>query len=260
MKYLATALTVAAFWQPATAATIGFETLVLPPAGYLNGADGGGGFSIEGATFLNNYDDDFGSWSGFAISNVTDNTTRGFANQYSAVTGGGVGGSSNYAVGYFSTYDFASTHIVFESPTSLLGRGTYITNTTWAYYDMLEGGAFGSKQFGGASGDDADWFKLVIEGFGETNQSTGVVEFYLADFRFDNNSLDYIVDDWRFVDLSDLGSGVKRVEMSLESSDVGAFGINTPTYFAMDQFMAVPEPSSLLAAVCGLGLLLRRNR
>ena len=260
MKFLATALSLAALWQPSAAATIGFETFVLPPAGFLNGSDGGGGFSIDGATFLNNYDDDFGSWSGFAISNVTDNTTRGFPNQYSAITGGGVDGSANYAVGYFSTYDFASTHIVFDSLTNLVGRGTYITNTTWAYFDMLEGGSFGSKQFGGASGDDPDWFKLVIEGFGETNNSTGVVEFYLADFRFADNALDYIVNKWSFVDLSALGGSVKRVEMSMDSSDVGAFGINTPTYFAMDNFMAVPEPSSLMAAICGLGLLLRRRR
>ena len=36
--------------------------------------------------------------------------------------------------------------------------------------------------------------------------------------------------------------------------------MNTPSYFAMDHFLAVPEPSSLCIAITGLGLMLRRKR
>jgi hypothetical protein len=59
------------------------------------------------------------------------------------------------------------------------------------------------------------------------------VEFYLADFRFENNGEDYIVDTWEYVDLSSLGV-VNKLEFSLGSSDVGAWGMNTPAYFVID--------------------------
>ena len=243
---------------PALASVTTFESVTLPGAGFLNGSDGSGGFVIDQVTFNNNYDDDFGSWSGFSISNRTDNATQGFANQYSAITGGGFGGSSNYAVGYYSTYEAITTHVRFEAVTSLAGLGAYFTNTTWAALDMQNSGAFGSKKFGGPTGNDPDWFKLTIQGFAGL-ASTGTVEFYLADFRAENNALDYIVTNWRYVDFTPLGSP-DRLEMSLSSSDVGAFGMNTPSYFAMDHFLAVPEPSSFCIVITGLGLLLRRKR
>lgn len=247
---------IAAFCHVADAALVSFESFTLGPAGYDNGSEGGGGFdSGDGASFLNNYNSDPESWSGFAISNITNNTLKGSANQYSAIPGGGFGGSSNYAIGLYSTSEI-STHVTFSSVTSLLGRGTYITNTTWAYYEMSEGGDLNPKKFGGPSGDDPDWFKLVIEGFVGANPVGSAVEFYLADFRPADNAQDFIIDDWSFVDLSSLGS-VDRVTFSLVASGTG---INVPTYFAMDNFMAVPEPSSLLIAIGGLGLVLRRKR
>lgn len=261
MKYHAiVAAVIAALAQTpsaAIAAVATFDSVALPGSGYWNGSDGSGGINVEGTTFHNNYDNTYGSWSGFAISNHTDVTTPGFMNQYSAYTAGGQGGSSNYAVGYYSTYDAVTTHVIFGSLTDLAGKGAYFTNTTWAALDMLNGGDFGSKKFGGPSGNDPDWFKLTLEGFAGAN-STGTLDFYLADFRAADNSQDYIVSDWRYLDFSPLGS-VNRIEFSMSSSDVGAFGMNTPSYFAMDT-IAVPEPSSLLVALSGLGLLLRRKR
>jgi hypothetical protein len=239
---------------PSLASVITFESVPLPGSGYVN--DAGGQFVIDQVTFINNYDDEFGSWSGFAISNRTDNTTPGFLNQYSAITGGGFGGSSNYAVGYYATNEI-TTHVSFEAVTDLTGLGAYFTNTTYVVFDMQNGSGF-SKKFGGPTGNDPDWFKLTIQGFAGLN-STGTVEFYLADFRAENNALDYIVNNWRYVDFSPLGSP-DRLEMSLSSSDNGAFGMNTPSYFAMDHFMAVPEPSSLCIVITGLGLMLRRKR
>ena len=59
--------------------------------------------------------------------------------------------------------------------------------------------------------------------------------FYLADYRFEDNSQDYIVSDWEYLDLRSLGD-VDSLSFVLSSSDVGAAGINTPTYFSMDNF------------------------
>ena len=48
---------------------------------------------------------------------------------------------------------------------------------------------------------------------------TNVVEFYLADFRSAEDSLDYIVNDWRWIDLSNLGN-VDSLQFTMNSSDV----------------------------------------
>jgi hypothetical protein len=90
---------------------------------------------------------------------------------------------------------------------------------------------------------------------------TGTVEFYLADFRFSNNSLDYIVDQWTEVDLNRLGSAAS-IRLTFSGSDVGAFGLNTPAYVALDQLRltAVPEPSHGLFLVALAGLGLNRHR
>ena len=242
---------------PAIATVTTFEEFALPPEGYLNGSDESGGFTHAGVTFRNNYNTTYGSWSGFAISSLTDTTTPGWFNQYSVFAGAGAGGSSQFAVGYFSSYEPPMV-IEFAAAMDLTGLGASFTNTTYAALEMLNGGAFGAKKFGGTSGDDPDWFVLRIEGFAG-GSSTGLIEFYLADFRFSDNSQDYILDDWAWVDFSALGT-VDELRMTMGSSDVGSFGINTPTYFAMDNFLAVPEPSSLVAAIAGLSLLLRRKR
>ena len=94
--------------NPALAATVTFETVNVSPDGYWNGSDLSGTLSpisdfgestynqnrqIEGSGFQNSFTDWGGgssSWSGFAISNHTDTTTPGFANQYSACAGSGV--------------------------------------------------------------------------------------------------------------------------------------------------------------------------
>lgn len=191
-------------------------------------------------------------WDGWAYSRTTDTVTSGFGNQYSSVAGGGASGSDNYAVAY------GSVAIDLNSSTDFTGLGLMVTNTTYAHNSMRDGDFFG-KMFGGVSGDDADWFLLTIQGW-NGGLSTGTVEFYLADYRFTNNSLDYLVDEWAFVDLSALGT-IDELGFSLSSSDNGAFGMNTPASFAIDNIGVVPEPSNvLLGAISVLGFTLRRSR
>jgi hypothetical protein len=254
----------------ATAAVIGFEEIPLGgsngPTGVWNGQDGSGSISTGGASFNNYYTDwggGFYSWSGIAFSNTTDTTNADYSNQYSSVTGSG-DDSATYGVAYFSEYEIGNganpPTITFDQVTDLTGLGISITNTYWAAQSMLQGdAALGSgpgKKFGGESGTDADWFKLIITGLDEDNHSTGSQEFYLADYRGED---DYVITDWTFVDLSALGD-VKSLVFTMESSDTGAFGINTPAYFAFDNVLAVPEPSALLMTFAGLGIFLRRKR
>jgi hypothetical protein len=116
--------------------------------------------------------------------------------------------------------------------------GLYVTNNNYTYYSMLNGDLY-SKKFGGTNGNDPDFLLLTITGKDSDGNVTGAVEFYLADFRFEENSRDYIASTWWFVDLTSLGA-VKSLEFSLRSSDNGVFGMNTPAYFAIDNIILEP--------------------
>ncbi|HKL34539.1 MAG TPA: DUF4465 domain-containing protein [Tangfeifania sp.] len=205
-----------------------FESVQLDSASWWNGSDGSGGFSSGGFRFPNDYNQEWGSWSGFSVSNMKDSTTAGWSNQYSAITAGGVNNSENYAVVYTS----GELKMEFDNPVSL--SGLYVTNSTYAYLTMKNGDAY-SKKFGGEDGTDPDYFKLIVSGTGIYGEETAEIEFFLADFTSENDEDDYILSTWKWVDLGSLGV-VKNIKFRLESSDVGDWGMNTPAYFCMDNF------------------------
>jgi hypothetical protein len=222
----------------ANAATATFDDLTLPAESYWNGSDGSGGFTSGGVHFSNNYDAEWVSWDGFSYSNLTDTAMQGIAAQYNAIAGSGQGSSANYAVCYTG---WASPPAVTLSSPGVV-EGLYVTNNNYTYYSMLNGDAF-AKKFGGAGGSDPDFFKLTITGKNIDGNTTGTVDFYLADYRFEDNGEDYIVDTWLYVDLTSLGE-VMSLEFALSSSDVGDWGMNTPGCFAIDTI--VYEPASSL--------------
>ncbi len=107
----------------------------------------------------------------------------------------------------------------------------FVTNSTYAALSMENGDAY-AKKFGGADGTDPDWFLLTIKGY-DKGAYTDSTNFYLADFRSENPADDYILKSWAWVDLQGLGA-VDSLTFELHSSDVGAYGMNTPAYFCLD--------------------------
>jgi hypothetical protein len=203
-----------------------FDDLPLAPETFWNGSDLSGSFKSSGITFYNSYNKDWQSWSGFVYSNTTDVTTAGYSNQYSAITGIGYEGSANYAVCY------PSPSAELELSAKAKTTGFYITNSTYAYLSMKNGDAF-AKKFGGESGNDPDYLKLMIEALDAESKPVDTVYFYLADFRPTDNSKDYILNKWTWVDLSELKEA-NRLRFSLSSSDNSYGYMNTPGYFCMD--------------------------
>ena len=260
-KALATAVMVCLAAGAAVAGVADFDGLALATESYWNGSadPSAGGFATGPAVFNNFYTIDAFSgwafWGGWAYSNVTDNTTAGYTNQYSAVAGAGHTGDT-YGVAYMDTFYGVTPTVSFAQPTALVSA--YVTNTTYAYFDMLQGGAY-SKQFGGAGGGDPDWFLLTITGKDAAGGVTGTVERYLADFRFTDGADDFLLDAWTPVDLSGLGV-VASVAFTLSSSDTGAWGMNTPAYFALDTLTVAPEPATLALAAAGAAVALARRR
>ncbi|REK17487.1 MAG: DUF4465 domain-containing protein [Planctomycetota bacterium] len=200
----------------------------MPPGGsYVDAhVSHGASFNVEGGV-----DAGFGFffWSGWTVSSQTDTTTPGFGNQYTGFAGSGSEGSDNYAIGF--TGGGATPTI--QVPSGEKPIRLDVTNTTYAALSMLNGDAF-AKQFGGPSGHDPDEFVLTITG----NNGAGSIDVHLADYRFADNQLDYVLGTWLTVDISDLQDATE-LTFDLTTTDVGTFGPNTPLYFALDNFRSV---------------------
>lgn len=192
------------------------------------------GFDDGLAHFYTNYDTAGykGLRSGFVYSNMTDSVTSGYTNPNSAKAAAGYNGSSQYVV--------ANGSNVVTLKGSAVGKpvsGFYATNNTYAYNSMRDGDAF-ARKFGDSGtvvGSHPDWFKLTIYGYLNGTKKADSVDFYLADFRFSDDSKDYILKTWEWVDLLPLGN-VDSIEFKLTSSDVGQWGMNTPAFFCLDNF------------------------
>ena len=207
--------------------TSDFESILMQTDTFWNGAGSEGGMRSGGAFFLNDYNTQWGSWSGFSISNTRDTSAGKWSNQYSCVSGSGAHNSSSYAVAY------NNGEIILASSASMdTVYGMSVNNSTYAYKTMLNGDAF-AKKFGGNSGSDPDSFIVRFTGLDTNETSTGVVDFYLADFRFTDSTKDYILNNWTWVDLSSLGL-VSKIKLSFNSSDRGKWGMNNPAYVCID--------------------------
>lgn len=211
-----------------------FESFSVGPNSYLNGSGApvASQFTSGSVEFPNVYQTAYGGyWSnGWAYSNVQNDTTAGFTNLYAAYAGEGHLASENYAVAQSGSY-FRITGADKGKPV----KGIYVTNGTFAAQSMLKGDNF-AKKFGGATGNDPDFFILTIKAYLNGTLNSDSVNFYLADYTNANNAMDSIVKSWAWVDLSSLGNTDSLV-FSLSSSDNGQFGMNTPAFFCVDDII-----------------------
>jgi len=198
---------------------VDFENVKLNADSIWNGSDGSGSFTTKVATFNNNYNSAWFSWSGFACSAKTDKTTVGYVNQYSVSAGSGALSSKQFALAYGTATLICDSNVYGNFSI----KSIMLTNSTYAFLDMKNGSTY-SKKF--AAGD---WFKIIITGYLNNNKQ-GEVEYYLADFRAGKTILS---NTWNKVDVSTIGK-VDKVTFNFDSSDKGSFGMNTPAYACID--------------------------
>lgn len=208
-----------------------FETLNLPIDSYWDGSNQAGGFTSGNAYFPNSYDTSFGGYwaEGWALGSYTDTLKDDLAGMYYSIAGGGAELSSTYAIGQAGS--------VIRLQGNAAGKklnDVYITNTNYAYYSMLNGDQF-AKKFGGATGNEPDFLVVTIHAWFNGSLKSDSINFYLADFRNSDNSKDYVIKDWTLVDLSSLGNADSLI-FDMNSSDTGMYGMNTPPFFAIDNF------------------------
>lgn len=214
--------------------TTDFENFGLS-VGESNNNAPDGTFTSGNVSLFNNNPGGF--WEGWAISAQNDTLTPGFMNDLSVIAGEGAEGSTSFAV----TYAFSPQKITLTG--DAIGgvvQGMYVNNNTYAYLGIRDG-VGPATAFGGMDGNAPDFYLLTIKAIKDGELKADSVDFYLADYRFDNNDDDYIVKDWTYIDLTSLGN-VDELQISLSSSDNGEFGMNTPAYVCVDNIITADMP------------------
>jgi hypothetical protein len=160
------------------------------------------------------------SWEGFTVSTVSQDT----ANVFGCVANGGLGGvATPYIIGYYSEWVSASQ-----------GYSSNIIDFNGEYYpeyvyicqnsntkEGITNGVFNSRPF-----TQTDTLTLTIQALDSNMQPTATILYYLAVDGQKNNG-------WVKVPLNSLGK-TSCLSFSMQTTDIGDFGSNTPLYFALD--------------------------
>ncbi|MGN0214466.1 MAG: DUF4465 domain-containing protein [Muribaculaceae bacterium] len=212
-----------------------FDDNYLAENFWWNGDVDNGDTFYSGSFAFNNYRISAWSyWESFAYANSTDDSYTILNDQYNNAAGGGADNTGAYAVvysGYYST----PTIDVTNSIDGITIPGVYINNTAWAVKSMTEGDSYTNAFTTG------DYFKVTFTGY-DADNNTSTVDYYLADYTSEDEAEHYMLKQWRWVDLSGLGSVVKlTVNVSASQSGV-------PSYVCLDQLGAA-KPSGISSPV-----------
>ena len=165
-------------------------------------------------------------WSGFAISIENNTTTQSIDNQFSVYATTGADKSKTFSV-FLSDEKGSPNKLYFSDNKNHTLKSIAVNNSTYTALTIKRGDT-NAKAF-----DYGDWYKLTIKGYDNQDNPTGEVEFYLADYQFENSNRRYVISSWTNVDLQALGK-INSVEFVLSSSDTDENGYRTPLYFCID--------------------------
>ena len=208
-----------------------FEGLLTEEETYFQAEDGEafGEWGYYQSSFtdidgLANFTHFYASWGfggGFTYCNTTDTTTPGYTN-LSAITAGGYDGGTTYLTASTAN-EVTVTNL---NPDANLFKGAYITNTTYAYLAMAEGDDGNGDYAYVTKFDDSSYFTLTATGYTAEGEEIASLDFALA------TGTD-ILDEWSWFDWTEIGSAA-YITFSMDSSDTGDYGMNTPAYFCLD--------------------------
>lgn len=202
-----------------------FENIELAEESVLHLTETG---TIQSGSFLFAQEvADYGDWGvyyfGNLPSNKSDNTFESYLDAEKSASGGAYEGENfNVWTASYSGLDGITLDHAAVVP------GFFINNTAYDVNSMTQGDGY-AKKF-----TAEDWFKLTITAsLNGADVNAQVVVELAAEGKY--------INEWTYVDLSALGE-VDAIKFALSSSDTGESGMNTPAYFAMDNFGAAkPE-------------------
>jgi len=257
------------------AATVNAQTIVdfedvgagLAADSAYRGEDLAGGFTSGPVDFSNNYNPSFDSWNGAAYSNRNSWTLGGasgfeefqFGNDtvVASQNGSGIGADGSETWGVL--FGFAPNEARFEIDPAYRLQSLSINNTRTTAH-ILENGNGAATAFG-----TGDFFEVVLNSI-RIDIVAGVEEVTVLASSDPISLADgtSILQDWTSIDIE--GTAIENasiIGLEFRSSDVGVFGINTPTYLAIDNLVlvAVPEPATVtFVFLIGIGMTTMRKR
>lgn len=187
------------------------------------------------------------SWEGFTVSRSEDNAVNHeeFPNrQWGCMARGGVEGvGTPYLLGYYSGYFDSnntgmSNRILFKDNKKHNPIGMYVCNTAYAT-KCAEDGFFAARPF-----KANDTYILTAHGLNEDGTSTNTsATFYLIDYRAEKAQDRILNNRWEWFDLAPLGA-CAGFYLKVQSTDVGTYGDNFASYFAIDKLSVSPAIST----------------
>ena len=181
--------------QDAAVAT--FDDLTLEPESHwagpadnaeeVSGAYGPewvGTFKSGSYEFVNSVNPTYGSWMGCSYSNMTATSFESYdKDQWNSAAGHGANGSANYCVLYGNSIPNMPMEVikVADAPDGRVVKGMNITNSAWVVECVKNGNGAANKFKQGS------WFKVIFTGT-KADKSTASVEYYLADYRSENEA------------------------------------------------------------------------
>ena len=236
------------------AAVATFEDLTLEPESHWAGpADNAvevegewsknmvGTFKSGSYEFVNSFTPEWSSWTGCSYSNMTATSFASIdTDQWNSAAGHGAAGSANYGVIYGSSTPMEIIKVLDGDTEGRIIAGMNITNSAWVVECVKNGNGVAHKFAQGS------WFKVTFTGV-KADKTTASVDYYLADYRSENEADWTCLTDWAWVDLSSLGK-VVSLSVSFDGTDKSYGYLNTSTYVCIDNVGCEKNTSTGIAA------------
>ena len=170
------------------------------------------------------YNEEYQYWGGFAVSKCfeTDAAKGVFENQYSAFNTKAADGAW-FLLYYYDSYS-EPCDLIFKKSVMLNSVKLNLTTYTYASITDEDINTFARKF------EEGDYLKVVFTPLDSSEAPVGEgVECYVVDYRHGKR---FVADDWQTFPLGFVADG--NVRVTIETSDVGEYGANTPLYICLD--------------------------
>lgn len=183
------------------------------------------GYETDNLTFEHFYNEEFGYWGGFALTRKfdTDAANGLFENQY-AVYNASASEGDGALIYYYDSYN-EPCDIVLKDATMLTSVRLNLTTYTYASITDEDINSY-ARTFA-----DGDYLKVVFTAM-SADETLDSAECYVVDYR---DGKRFVATNWDIYDLRSLGKGYDAVRVTIETTDVGEYGANTPLYIALDE-------------------------
>lgn len=185
------------------------------------------GFGNSEMKFEHFLNEEYGYWGGFAHSKMCDaNPENGlYANQYSVFNTQAASGEG-FLLYYYDNYN-EPCDIVCMSALELRSVKLNLSTYTYASITNEEINSF-ARAFG-----EGDYLKVIFTPCSSKGVAEGNgVECYVVDYR---DGKRFVADNWHEFALN--LPAAARIRVTIETTDVGQWGANTPLYICLDDLV-----------------------